>query len=625
MRRVLASFLSSAALPALVAFGFGGCATPGPLPKSAGQTPPTVVAANHPSRRVIVLIPQSEESAVGLLHLLEKEPKLRMVLAVSPRFKVFAQDALLRARVQTLQKSGRIELAMQLPNAPLLPLIVNTNSAKDAVPAGTRLPEPPFASPEDVVQIIARAKADFFHTWHALPRGIILPFGAASPELLSLFDRLGFAWMVGAIEAVPVDGSFRAGSFQFWDAAPAAPPTTTRVLVWDERSMKEKRKTALSAWIQELTTTSAVAWLPSDVGAESQPLPADSAWKKRTWATRDWSDWIGSPKKNAAWTALRKTREALETYKNSGQASVQRLDMASEEMYTAESANYLSALDNPLISPAVAEEREHELQAALGTIYKLMSLPPPDDLFASAGTAFSTAPLSVALVSASHVSPDGAETVHVEDPAQDDHGDGRLPDPPGGLSAGSYDLRSFDVSGSTGEVRFVITLGAGNGPSLGGPRNPGPLIDVYIDQNRQPNVGTLPLLPGRHLDASVIDAWEYAITLYQTQAVVYRTTGGASSEEAGRFPLRFSQGRIEWTVPRTLLRGSPRRWGYQVLVMAYDTASSAQPPIPYRAPGLSEKIPPVYDFLDPANQSPWLAEILSGARTEVPFIRPKSQ
>jgi hypothetical protein len=115
------------------------------------------------------------------------------------------------------------------------------------------------------------------------------------------------------------------------------------------------------------------------------------------------------------------------------------------------------------------------------------------------------------------------------------------------------------------------------------------------------------------------------VSLYKTQAVVYRTKGGAAFEEAGRFPIQLNQGGIEWSIPRTLLRGSPRRWGYQVLIMAYDTASTVEPPLPYRAAGAPESTVPVYDFLDPSSQSPWLSDITSGRRTEVPFIRPKPQ
>jgi len=69
-------------------------------------------------------------------------------------------------------------------------------------------------------------------------------------------------------------------------------------------------------------------------------------------------------------TGLRKTRAALETYKNSGQASVKRLDMAFEEMYLAENANYFSAMGSPTIKPGGSGRPGTEFNATLSTVYR---------------------------------------------------------------------------------------------------------------------------------------------------------------------------------------------------------------------------------------------------------------
>jgi hypothetical protein len=541
-----------------------------------------------------------------------------MVLALSPRLKKFNQDALLHARVLALQKEGRLEMALQIPNAPFFPLIVDTNSAKDAVPPGAPLPNPPFAYPDDVIHLVASAKADFFHVWRTLPRGLVLPLGAASPSLLGVLDKLGFAWVVGAIEAPAVDGPYKAGAFALWDATPAMEPVGTRVQVWDERSMKDRK--VFAGWVQELDRTPNVALLPSDPDLPSHPLPADTGWLRRTWTTRDWTNWIGQPRKNLGWEWLRQTREALERYKNSGQASVQRLDMAFEQIYAAENANYFAALGNETLPPQAAEDREHELQATLSAVYKLMGEKMPDALFAQLPAAAGPA-RALASASVSEVLPDGTEHVALEDPAGDDHGDGRLPDPPGGLPAGSYDLRRFEVFASSSNYRFVVTLGAFNG--LGRARKPGPLLDVYIDQNHQPNIGTSAFLPGRGFQASVTDAWEYAMTLAGDQARIYRTTGSGTFELAYVSHIAAQGAGMEWTVPQALLRGSPRRWSYQVLVMAYDAASPESDARPFSVAGAS----PINDLLDPPHiaQSVLLGESAEGKRNDVPLVRPRSE
>jgi len=91
--------------------------------------------------------------------------------------------------------------------------------------------------------------------------------------------------------------------------------------------------------------------LPQDASIQAAPLNSRTAWSLRTWDGTDGSLWIGEAAKNAAWKALRRTREALEKYKNSGQASVQRLDIAFEEIYSAQNSNYFAAAGNASLSP----------------------------------------------------------------------------------------------------------------------------------------------------------------------------------------------------------------------------------------------------------------------------------
>ena len=593
-----------------------------PVPTTA-ITPSKGAAATHPAHVLVVWVPVSDASSATWLKFFDTDPKWRMVLAVSPRFKRLSQDPAMRAKIQALQKANRLELALQLPNAPFLPLLVDSNAAKDALPPGAPLPTPPFAYPEDVVQMIASAKADFYRQWHALPRGLVLPYGAASPALLALLDKQGFTWVIAALGAPATDGPYKTGSIQVWDAAPSGGKSVLETHVLDERIMKDR--SIVSVWTKQLDASSASAVLPSDGGILEQPLSPNIHWGRRTWTGRDWSGWIGTPDKNNGWNSLRRAREALENYKNSGEASVKKLDAAFEEMYTAENSNYLLALGNTAMSPATVEERAHELQATLGAVYRIIGHPAPDDLF-SRGAPAASAAVRVSSTSAiSETLPDGTVHVSFEDPAGDDHGDGHLPDPPGHSAAGSYDLRKLDVVASSDNVKFSIELGAMPSSGLGQGKTPAPLIDVYIDLNHQPNIGTLPLLPGRKLNASVDDAWEYAITLTGAHAIVYRTQTASEFEQAGLFPMIVHGNAVEFTLPRAVLRGSPERWGYQALVMALAPASTPVNPQPYRAPSSSDKLPPVYDLLDPveAPQAKLLSDVSAGNRQDIPFVHPR--
>jgi hypothetical protein len=578
-----------------------------------------------------------------------------MVIAISPRFQRFAREPMLRLQALALQNKDRLELAMQLPNAPFLPLLINTDAAKAATPLGTPLPVPAFAYPDDVTQIVARSRSDFHQLIGFSPKGMVLPSGAASRDLLTLIGRLDISWVVGALGAPPIPGAYQSGSLQVWDATPGPPspaplPTARRglsaltgesladrpspalgrggnieVQVWDERVVGDPVKSLhiLEAWAKELDIKGIQPILPSDPGLPTQPLTNKVNWAERSWTSPDWTNWIGNSRKNAAWAWLRKTRAALEDFKNSGLASVKRLDMAFEEMYTAENANYFSGITNDQ-TPA-AEERERDFKATLAAVYRLMEKPPPDDLFSE--EAPSPTPTSASakggIVEATwETLPDGRGHLSLPDPANDDHGDGTLVYPAGGPTApGSYDLRSLDVWVASDTLDWGISLGTT--PILGNAQATGPLIDVYVDLNGQPNVGTLSLLPGRVLTAASRDAWEYAICLWGNKAQLYQTRGNESYEMVGTFPITIDGDTLHVKMPRSWMRGNPQRWGYQVLMMAYDPKSPANEAHPLMPATNVANPVPVYDLLDPPDlpQAQLLSEVEQGLRGDVPFIR----
>src|SRR5258706_7299805 len=156
-----------------------GCAAPPSIREEKGA--PSTTVPPHPWRMMIVYVPQTDDAAAAWLKWFTKNPSLRMVIAMSPRFAHLTKDPALRSQFLALKKAGRLEFALQLPNAPVLPLIIEN---------------PPYGYPDDVVQLIAQAKAGFFKTWNFLPQGLVLPYGAASPKVLSMLDRLGFSWVV---------------------------------------------------------------------------------------------------------------------------------------------------------------------------------------------------------------------------------------------------------------------------------------------------------------------------------------------------------------------------------------------------------------------------------------------
>ena len=151
----------------------------------------------------------------------------------------------------------------------------------------------------------------------------------------------------------------------------------------------------------------------------------------------------------------------MEAYKNSGQASVQRLDAAFEEIYGAQNSNYFASMGVSTLSPALAEEREHEFQATLLGVYHMISQTPPDDLFSAPSAHLSGSVRLSSTTTHAESFPDGREHILIEDAVGD------------ALTPGGPDLKSLDVWATTISVHWTVTL-VSTGPAV---------IDIYADLN----------------------------------------------------------------------------------------------------------------------------------------------
>ena len=473
-----------------------------------------IARADAPANaRLLVWIPQTDEHTAAALKILDHHPNLRVVWAISPRFLRAAKDAPLREQLKQWDQQGRIRLALQIPNAPLLPLVYNTDDARGAIPADRTMPTPPYVGHDDVMLHIEHAKADMARVWGMMPKGLVLPYGAVSPALADMLSHESFSWIIAA------------------SSSPA-------ISVWDERDEKGIRGTkVLETWGKELERGTGTAVLPEEA-------PTLLAWDvnalpRRTWSQPDWSAWIGLPAQNALWGALRVTRTAIEAYQNSGQASVPRLDAATEEFLTAENSAFFIAAGSATLSDVEREERARDFEATLGNVYRLIGQNPPDDLLQSA---------SNDALRAAHA----PQTTVTEESLADGRGDH--------VRIADADM-ALDVTASSDTLVFIVSLGSA--PAGGS-------VDIYADINGLAGVGTRVALPGRGVSVRPQDAWEYALNVTSTTATLYHAQGGDAFIETGNYSATAGVQNYSVAVPRADMRGNARRWGYRALALDKD-------------------------------------------------------
>ncbi|GMV43411.1 MAG: hypothetical protein AMXMBFR64_51270 [Myxococcales bacterium] len=94
-------------------------------------------------------------------------------------------------------KKGQIELATTPFYHPILPLIFNSDLAKQGQPFDP-VPSPPYAYPEDANAQVARAVAFFEETFGIKPRGMWPGEGSVAEDVVHLFVDNGIRWIATA-------------------------------------------------------------------------------------------------------------------------------------------------------------------------------------------------------------------------------------------------------------------------------------------------------------------------------------------------------------------------------------------------------------------------------------------
>ena len=148
---------------------------------------------------------------VWLDHLaLENDPDLLSLIEKGQSFTREDTDLILRKQQEYLARivplynhlrdRGQIEIATSPYFHPILPLLVDSSTAKRGNAEerrewkGVPLPDPPFRHPEDAVEQVRLAVEAHKVAFGEVPLGMWPPEGAVCPEILPILARHGFRW-----------------------------------------------------------------------------------------------------------------------------------------------------------------------------------------------------------------------------------------------------------------------------------------------------------------------------------------------------------------------------------------------------------------------------------------------
>jgi alpha-amylase/alpha-mannosidase (GH57 family) len=337
-----------------------------------------------------------------------------------------------------LAEAGRIELTTTPFYHPILPLLCDTDLAKEAIP-DIHLPLNRFAHPEDGKVQIDRALAYHQELFGSRPAGMWPAEGSVAEEIIPLLSEAGIKW-IGTDEGVlarslgiHIDRDFAgvmknpevlyrpylAGKgekrvsvvfrdhtlsdligfvYSKWDYKNAVHdlidrlyrvkkelpdgPHLVSVILDGENAWEYYQNDARDFFLSLYERLSGEQGLRCvTVGEYLRDHPAQAPIERLhagSWINANYRVWIGHEEDNRAWDLLSETRRALTEYA-SGDGDPDKLGRAWEEIYIAEGSDWCWWYGDEHFSEN-AEEFDLLFRTHLMNVYRIIGLDAPDEL-----------------------------------------------------------------------------------------------------------------------------------------------------------------------------------------------------------------------------------------------------
>ncbi|MDZ4746654.1 MAG: glycoside hydrolase family 57 protein [bacterium] len=338
--------------------------------------------------------------------------------------------------LRRLHKLGQIDVSVTPYHHPILPLLCNTESTRDALP-DSALPIPAFVFPQDASSQVKSAKTAAQHAFDDSVHGMWPAEGSISNEALKVFARHGIrwvasdegilanslgeeysatskyrAWAVGeGDETVSVVFRDRALSdaigftYSNWDANRAADDFIRQLeerrrlivqnegtdalldsvvsIILDGENCWEFYENNGESFLRALCARLANTTLYSCIGMNEATRPTRSIRSivAGSWIGASFDIWIGSPLKNLAWSLLREARSAVDCLPSfPSDVNVKRSNASIlDDILSAESSDWFWWYDDRHQAP---NKRDFDMlfRERLTTIFNACSVVPSIDL-----------------------------------------------------------------------------------------------------------------------------------------------------------------------------------------------------------------------------------------------------
>ena len=322
-------------------------------------------------------------------------------------------------RWKALSERGQVELTCSPLYHPILPLLIDSDCARRAMPEVT-LP-PRFAWPQDARAQVTRGLALTEKTFGARPVGMWPSEGSVSPEVVELLAGCGVRWCAtdqGNLErsdretraplplhhqpwSAGVSGAAGNGltmlfrdrdlsdaiGFRYARSEPeaaaqelvrriagAGSSATVTIALDGENPWEHYPRSGegfLDALYARLSRDEVVSTLPRDLPA---PAARISRLHSGSWIDSNYRIWIGHPEDNAAWTLLGEARALLEQHRDSKQ-----FELAYEAILAAEGSDWFWWYGDDFTTEN-APEFDSLFRRNVAQVYRHLGLSPPERL-----------------------------------------------------------------------------------------------------------------------------------------------------------------------------------------------------------------------------------------------------